>query len=586
MLLGGKVTIVTEGQLPQELSRFDDLPEQFAVQRIDLHEIRPLWLDDLAIPEVTELVLNDSGVSPASIRRLPQLFPNLTEIELAGTAIGNREATALTEYKSLELADLTRTGVTDLGGIALEKKSPNSDIFWGNLPPSPDVEAAKWIIEIGGSVIIQEKGKPQLKVDKEAELPQGPFRLKEVAATMNPHMNDQEITRVYGLRYLRTLVISGHSLTDAGVPVFESIPSLSNLQLSSPLRPGITDKSMISLRKLRRLNSLWMGDIPITTEGLHRYGRNDDLTMFAIGPEGATDDMAKVISEQFPNLTVLVLPGGTLGDSGLKEIAKLTKLVYLVFESYTEGQSNNGHVSDVGLEYISTLPVLRELGMSSRGITDKGLDSVKHLPNLQQLTLRFTYVTDAGVRDLIEMKSLTTIDLRNTAVTLRGLKRLKEARPEITIIEPDRLVWIRGMFETGAKLTVATKAKKGIAVLSMDDLPKIDFIVQIVDYNNHDGELWLPKIPKDDADAVEFRLANTKFHGQGLYGIALCKSLQILDLTNTNVSDEHLSFLHGVKTLQRTAIPGMGIVRSSFLSLPSPDGTSRGTLGSGGIIHT
>jgi hypothetical protein len=202
------------------------------------------------------------------------------------------------------------------------------------------------------------------------------------------------------------------------------------------------------------------------------------------------------------------------------------------------------------------LQELTVLELSGRGITDKGLETLKQLPKLQMLSLRFTSVTDAGVKHLIDMKSLTTVDLRYMAITIRGLKRLQEARPEIKIIEPDRAVWLREIFHTGARLTVATNTKRGIVVSTIDDLPKVDFAIQIVDYNDLDGELALPKPWQGDADAFEIRLANTKFHGQGLVNIANCKGLQILDLTNTNVADEHLSALHNVKTLRQINLTG------------------------------
>ena len=124
------------------------------------------------------------------------------------------------------------------------------------------------------------------------------------------------------------------------------------------------------------------------------------------------------------------------------------------------------------------------------------------------------------------------------------------------------------MFKTGAKVTVATKTKKGIVVPTLDDLPKADFIVQIVDYDNHAGDLALPHVWQGDADTIEFRLANTNFHGRELKGISNCQSLQVLDLTNTNVVDEHLKFLHGVKTLQRVNLTGTHCTAAGIAALP------------------
>ncbi len=557
LVLGGKVTLTPEGQPQQVLVRFEDLPEKFTVQSIDLHEVRQLWLDDLSIPEVTDLILTDSGVSPASIRRLPQLFPNLIELDLAGTAISDREATALADCQKLTHADLTRTGVTDLGGKDLEQKLPTADIFWGILRPSPDVEAAKWIIEVGGHVYVQEKGTPHRYVDQAANLPQGPFRLRAIQAGLNTHINDQEIQPLAGLRYVQWIEMQGHSLTDAGVPVFETMPKLSSLNLTFPAKPGLTDNAMPSLRKIPKLRGLSLAATAISIEGLTRYGRNEDLTYFGLGMTGTvTDEAVKIVVEQFPNLTGLAMGWGQIGDPGFEQIAKLTKLQQLTVSSAGDDTGSNAKLSDVGLASITTLKELTLLDVSGRGITDKGLEPLKQLPNLKSLTLSRTSVSDAGIKHLIEMKSLTGVNLLGTQVTIRGFKQLSEARPDIGISEPSRSFWLRGMFRTGAKVTVATKSKKGIAVPTLDDLPKADFLIQIVDYTDHKGDLSLPFPHQKDADAIEIRLANTNFNGYGLFGIAHCKGLQVLDLTNTNVVDEHLKFLHGVKTLQRVNLTG------------------------------
>ena len=575
LVLGGKVAVIPEGKEPTELESFKDLPERFTVQNIDLHEVRQLWLDDLAIPEVTELILTDSGVSPASIRRLPQLFPNLIELDLAGTAISDREAIALADCPKLANADLTRTGVTDLGGKELEQKLPTADVFWGILPPSPDVEAAKWILEIGGRIIADEKGKSWRFIDKIADLPVGRFRVRQIDAVLNSHMNDQNIQRLAGLRYLKQIYIQGHSFTDAGIAVLETMPKLSHLQLAVPANDGLTDKALPSLRRIPRLRALDLSkNRAITVDGIREFGRHDELVSINLNWMGITDDVATVIAEQFPNLTMLSVVDSTIGDAGLEQIAKLKKLQTLHVHvqhlyDYAEGSKRAGErVTDRGILAIATLPELENLGVSGIRITNKELEILKQLPRLKSLALSFTSVSDAGVKTLIEMKSLTAVDLRKSGVTVRGVKQLSEARPDIRITEPTHMVWLRGMLQTGAKVTVATNSRKGIVVFTLDDLPNADFIVQVVDYNNHEGDLSLPYPHTSDTDVIEMRLANAKkFHGESLFGIAHCQSLQILDLTNTNVVDEHLKFLHGVKTLQRVNLTGTRCTASGIAAL-------------------
>ena len=59
-----------------------------------------------------------------------------------------------------------------------------------------------------------------------------------------------------------------------------------------------------------------------------------------------------------------------------------------------------GHFDDKALEYVSNLPQLRELHLTSKGITDGGLTHLEHMSQLEMLSLCETQVTEQGVRTI------------------------------------------------------------------------------------------------------------------------------------------------------------------------------------------
>lgn len=128
----GRVQISILGGAPREITdtTFNDLPTEFAVQRIDLRNVRPLSPELLKLKDATELILTDSAVSSHDIRQLPSLFPVLTVLDLAGTSVTDAEITALIAMTSLQRIDLTRTKVTTTGHARLKAANPTCEIKW------------------------------------------------------------------------------------------------------------------------------------------------------------------------------------------------------------------------------------------------------------------------------------------------------------------------------------------------------------------------------------------------------------------------------------------------------------------------
>jgi hypothetical protein len=57
-------------------------------------------------------------------------------------------------------------------------------------------------------------------------------------------------------------------------------------------------------------------------------------------------------------------------------------------------------VDDKGVEFLKTLPELRELTLDTTNITDKGAQALKSAGGLKSLNLYHTLVTEKGISEL------------------------------------------------------------------------------------------------------------------------------------------------------------------------------------------
>ncbi len=128
----GHVTVSIAGRATREIgdTSFNDLPKEFATQKIDLRNVRPLPPEFLLLKDASELILADSAISTHSIRQLPTLFPVLTILDLSGTGVADRDLEIFANMQSLQRINLTRTNVTVAGIARFKQANPNCEIKW------------------------------------------------------------------------------------------------------------------------------------------------------------------------------------------------------------------------------------------------------------------------------------------------------------------------------------------------------------------------------------------------------------------------------------------------------------------------
>jgi hypothetical protein len=195
---------------------------------------------------------------------------------------------------------------------------------------------------------------------------------------------------------LRDLKIGKIPLRDEHMTFLRRLTKLERLML--PSRNELTEAWLPNLAGMANLDSLYLFDQVITTEGLRHLG-------------------------YLSKLRVLSLHGTRV--TRLEPLRPLTAIGYLCL-AYTP-------VDDSALPVLKDLPRLYDLDLRKTNVTDAGLVTLSGLSALRDLDVSLTKVTDAGLRHLAESKSLRSVTVRSTGVTDAGIAELSKLNPLITV---------------------------------------------------------------------------------------------------------------------------------------------------------
>jgi hypothetical protein len=177
----------------------------------------------------------------------------------------------------------------------------------------------------------------------------------------------------------------------------------------------ITPQDLESLRKLRNLNVLDLGSVPL---------RDDDLAVLGQLVELKDLSLDRALDVNTPRQTRQLM--GRLTGRALVHLRGLKNLSFLMLGSNA--------ITDDGLINLKDLQSLKRLGLSWNPITDAGLKHLANLQSLESLDLEGTKVTDAGLQALVGLKSLKSLRLEKTAVTVEGVAKFQGMRSDVEVI--------------------------------------------------------------------------------------------------------------------------------------------------------
>ncbi len=137
----------------------------------------------------------------------------------------------------------------------------------------------------------------------------------------------------------------------------------------------------------------------------------------------------------------LELEDTDIGDAGLAQLTKLSKLEYLrltctlvkglSLDSLPCSHLKNLQIDSVGLDVtafarLAKFKELKCLNLNRSAASDSALNQIAKLSHLEALSIADNvHVTDAGIKKLAGLKYLQRLDVANTSVTADGILALK-----------------------------------------------------------------------------------------------------------------------------------------------------------------
>jgi internalin A len=223
---------------------------------------------------------------------------------------------------------------------------------------------------------------------------------------------------------LKQLDLSGLKELQVQVEELGRLTNLEELDLYAPeqLCGKLTDGCLPGFRGLTRLKTLCLSGQSISDAGLKELADHKALVQLRLAHTQITDGGLQSLS-LLENLADLDLFHTAITDAGLKELSAFRGLRAL--------DVGLTQVTDAGLKHLAGAKRLRRLNLQANSITDAGLKEVSAIESLEELNLSATNITDAGLVALKGLKNLRKLDLRRTAITDAGLRELRDL-PRLT----------------------------------------------------------------------------------------------------------------------------------------------------------
>ncbi|HEY7314984.1 MAG TPA: protein kinase [Gemmataceae bacterium] len=481
--------------------------------------------------------------------------------------------------KNKDGKEVARLTVPERGSLEIKPDGDGGKPKVERADINPDRKAAEWVLSIGGTVKVRQKGKDR-EIQDAKDLPAVPFELVFVNLNRIAKVEDVGLDHLKGLTNLAYLDLDGTVVTDAGVERLKGLTHLTYLDLGGTrvsdaglehlkkltnltyLDLGVTrvsDRGLERLEGLTNLTGLWLGGTRVSDAGLERLKRLTELTALWLN-HTSVSDTGLIHFKALTNLTILDLAATQVSDAGLPHLKALTKL--------TELNLDNTQTSDAGLVHLKGLTNLTQLWLSGTRVSDGGMVRLKGLTNLAELGLRDTRVSDAGLKNLVNLP-LGRVLLDNSRVSTRGLASLRSAFPRAEISGEAKPSLAEDLLAEGAALTVrAGEDKEDRIVKKIADLPREPFRVRRVDCIGVKKPLdeLLARLGQPREQEFE-RLEALDLSGCVLDNLAFApplENLQELNVSGTRVADDALQALENLSNLRRldlhqTAVTGRGL---------------------------
>ena len=305
-----------------------------------------------------------------------------------------------------------------------------SGIVCAEITPAEERDIARWIIRLGGQVIVTGNEQP---IGDPFDLPAGDFRI--VVVDMHGTITEpKQLEPLSKLTHVRELYIPARvwsPVSDVKAPFAdESFQYYQGMKELEKFHAGLTTlawldigdegvKRLTPLTQLKhlRLNNTTIKD-PRCFEGLI------NLESLDLGDAYVLDHSLEPVAKM-KNLRRLNLLGTLITDDGLKHLSGLKEMEDLDLYGVK--------ITDAGVEHLRELKKLKRLNLLGAQITDSSAELLAGFKELRELNLYRSRITNAGLTKLHQLRNLQSIDLRYTAVTGSGVTALRSALPNVNV---------------------------------------------------------------------------------------------------------------------------------------------------------
>jgi len=361
--------------------------------------------------------------------------------------------------------------------------------------------------------------------------------------------------------------ICGVEFTDfagGGIPVYWR----SILENMAELRPVPPNKDVsIDIRESNTLHEelLSMGDarINIRSVTFHCALSDEDVEVLCSLPNlravsaltrDAVNDVTIMKLTRLPDLRELGFfsQQGTITDTGLQLLSSFKKLETLSL--------CNGRYTDNGLASLGELERLRELYLSSPVATDKALSFLENLTELRKLRISSSRgVTDAGLSHLRGLNKLEDVEIwwcptitgegLSYLSHLRSLKRLSFNSQGITESGIASIVNLQQLSE----LKIYNSPLEDIGMVSVGQLTNLRKLELL--YVNGVTDVGLSQL-QNMSTLEDLTIRSDSITGEGLSSFSRSKSLKRLVLAGQGLTVSSISFIKDLQQITELHIGG------------------------------
>ena len=314
----------------------------------------------------------------------------------------------------------------------------------------------------------------------------------------------------------------------------------------------LTDRALQHLRGLKQLRTIKLINTNITGHGLDCLKDLPALEELDLPLIAFSADVARVLGGM---QSLRRFRYADVTDESLAEIARLSGLEEL--ELFGDG------VSDRGAEHLRGLVELRKLSIRGSQLTDGGLRQLADLPHLQYLDLRFSVgaLSDAGIKQFQTQKPGCQVLFQPAANKDSTLPNRPVAASQDKGKEPVDL-------DTGVLRSVETPQDKPPVAPAPDrssDAPAVEAFLARVEAPRPPRTQRVPRhLRNEQGEIISLRLTGVSLEKADFALIGQLRSLETLDLSQSNVTDDDLPPLGRLVNLRELKLAETGISGSGL----------------------